>query len=118
MAKIINVMNNLNDLINLAKADGGKFFVIDETGEPKLVIMSIEDYQKMLLGKLQKQVQDIEKINRQIIDAQLAPEHIPSAPAPAIPPAPKVRHQFIDLREEVIDPSFDFEGPKSVADEL
>ena len=39
-------MATLKDLINLAKADGGKFFVMDESGEAKLVIMGIEDYQK------------------------------------------------------------------------
>ena len=45
-------MANLQDLISLAKADGGKFFVIDESGLLQLVIMSVEDYQRLLLGKL------------------------------------------------------------------
>jgi hypothetical protein len=45
-------MANLQDLINLAKVDGGKFFVLDETGEAKLVILPLEEYQKLLLGKL------------------------------------------------------------------
>jgi hypothetical protein len=125
-------MTNLQDLINLAKADGGKFFVIDEKGDAKLVIMNVEDYQRLLLGKLQKQVQqqaeDIEKINREILKAQLqepvatAAESEPPKPKVVIPkitysqtaqPAPM--HERVgraDLREEVIDPSFDFEGPK------
>jgi hypothetical protein len=112
-------MGNLNDLINLAKADGGKFFVIDESGEARLVIMSIEDYQRMLLGKLQKQVRDIEEINKQIIKAQLKDEVAPPFLITEVkPPTPKVSHKFEDLREEVIDLSFDFEGPKTGIDEL
>lgn len=112
-------MPNLNDLINLAKADGGKFFVLDESGEAKLVIMSIEDYERMLLGKLQKQVTDVENINQEILKAQLTEE--PDLPSAAIkgptltnyPPESKN-----DLRAEVIDPSFDFEGPKVEIDDL
>lgn len=138
-------MANLNDIINLAKADGGKFFVMDEQGEAKLVIMSLEDYQKLLLGKLKRQVEDVEKINQMILRAQITEEEIGSLEklnqaeileqksgqndgtnfevamtksekqlfqvmAPEPPkrqPAPS-----IDLRAEVIDPSFDFEGPK------
>lgn len=129
-------MSNLQDLINLAKADGGKFFVIDESGEPKLVIMSVEDYQRLLLGKLQRQVADVEKINREITRAQLEEEKITAAqrlgaqklaPAPAPVFRPPVQYPEaprpaavprVDLREEVIDPSFDFEGPKMDIDDL
>lgn len=117
-------MANLQDLINLAKADGGKFFVIDETGEAKLVIMSIEDYQHMLLGKLQKQVQDVERINKEILKAQLD-ESLPVMPTPPVQSAkgPSVINREpanprVDLRAEVIDPSFDFEGPKTEIDDL
>ena len=106
-------MATLKDLINLAKADGGKFFVMDESGEARLVIMGIEDYQKLLLGKLQKQVEDVEKINRQILEAQL--KEAEAAPEIPKPHAPRPR---VDLREEVIDPSFDFEGPKLEVDDL
>jgi len=115
-------MTNLQDLINLAKADGGKFFVIDEQGEAKLVIMSVEDYQRLLLNKLQKQVQrqaeDVEKINKEILKAQLQEQEpvIPVVPAPKII-TPRVTER-IDLRSEVIDPSFDFEGPKTELDDL
>lgn len=116
-------MANLQDIINLAKADGGKFFVMDETGEAKLVIMPVEDYEKLLLGKLQKQVkqqiEDVEKINREIIKAQL--HEVPSVPEPAVKP-PTFMSMPIparqDLRAEVIDPSFDFEGPKAEVDDL
>jgi hypothetical protein len=106
-------MASLNDLINLANADGGKFFVIDESGDPKLVIMSVDEYQKLLLGKIKREVEDIEEINREILKAQLQ--------EPAIAPSvgPKVRNMpSRDLREEVIDPSFDFEGPKVEIDDL
>jgi hypothetical protein len=112
-------MANLHDIINLAKADGGKFFVLDESGEVSAVILPIADYQKLLLGKLQKQVVDIENINSEILKAQLQePEEIvPEVEKPIRPPAqprvyqaPRIERQ--DLRAEVIDPSFDFEAPK------
>ena len=112
-------MSNFQDIINLAKADGGKFFVIDESGETRLVILPVEEYQKMLLGKLQKQVQDIENINKEIIRAQLS-EGVPAVPIP--PKGPTVTTERatprVDLRAEVIDPSFDFEGPKTDIDDL
>jgi hypothetical protein len=127
-------MATLKDIMNLAKADGGKFFVMDENGDVKLVIMDIEDYQGMLLGKLQKQVQDIETINKEIVKAQLQEEVVPPVTKNGknnsnitIADAPKNNapitqnqnhHQFTDMREEVIDPSFDFEGPKVNIDEL
>src|ERR1700722_5299556 len=104
-------MASIKDIINLAKADGVKFFVIDEQGDPKLVIMGIEDYERMLIGKVAQQVEDIEQINREILRAQIQ--------EPPIAPAPTVRTRVSnDLRQEVIDPSFDFEGPKVEIDDL
>lgn len=114
-------MSNFNDLINLAKADGGKFFVIDEQGNAKLVIMSIEEYQRMLLGKLQRQIADVEQVNKMILKAQLQdePPVVPPAPKPVAPQVTSVdRPARVDLRSEVIDPSFDFEGPKVEIDDL
>jgi hypothetical protein len=116
-------MANLQDLINLAKADGGKFFVLDESGEAKLVIMSIEDYERLLIGKLQRQVQDVESINQEIIKAQLTDEPITTSqnPKPATKGPTIINEPLIsknDLRSEVIDPSFDFEGPKVEIDDL
>jgi hypothetical protein len=139
-------MANLQDIINLAKADGGKFFVIDEQGDVKLVIMNVENYQEMLLGKLKRQIVDVENINQEIIKAQLQEieNTIPVVETPK-PSVPKVEirqdwraqnsnhfqpnlgpterkqngeHNQKDLREEVIDPSFDFEGPKLEIDDL
>ena len=109
-------MSNLQDIINLAEADGGKFFVIDESGEAKLVIMSVEQYQALLLGKLQKQVEDVEDINQEIIKAQLNEDillEVPKTQGPTL-----VQESKTDLRAEVIDPSFDFEGPKVEIDDL
>ena len=45
--------NSLQRLIELAKMDGGKFFVIDEKGNPSLVIMSIDAYEQMLLQQIE-----------------------------------------------------------------
>ena len=59
-------MASIQDLINLAKADGGKFFVLDETGEAKLVILPLAEYQKLLLGKLQRQVNEVENIKSEV----------------------------------------------------
>jgi hypothetical protein len=120
-------MANLQDIINLAKADGGKFFVMDESGDAKLVILSVEDYQRLLLGKLQKQVkqqaEDVEKINREILKAQLQETEIPaSVVEKPLPSGPVVQQRTPtlrqDLRAEVIDPSFDFEAPKVEIDDL
>ncbi len=132
-------MNNLNDLINLAKADGGKFFILDEQGNASLVIMPVEEYQKLLIGKLQKQMLDVEKINKEILNAQLTEDITPVVSDIAIsnkqvekgptvishPPDltrfdghPITRPGAVDLREEVIDPSFDFEGPKLDLDDI
>ncbi len=147
-------MNNLQDIINLAKIDGGKFFVIDETGEAKLVILPMEEYQRLLLGKLQKQILDVENVNKLITKIQLEEditpqnlkgsprsdqqiwsgigaqlqEVIPSVPNPSqVMPQPTVKGPTlshtpaftrVDLRAEVIDPSFDFEAPKVEIDDL
>ncbi|MCX6797348.1 MAG: hypothetical protein NTX98_02615 [Candidatus Doudnabacteria bacterium] len=110
-------MANLKDIIDLSKADGGKFFVMDENGDAKLVIMSVEDYQKMLLGKLKRQIDDVERINKEILKAQLSDAEIPVPIMPQPKPVP-VRQPRVDLREEVIDPSFNFEGPKVEIDDL
>lgn len=122
-------MANLQDLINLSKLDGGKFFVLDESGEVKLVILPIDDYQKLMEGKLVKKMktvaEDVEKVNKEILRAQLQEPEVPVTAE-----IPKPRHsmprvlqertfaQQPDLREEVIDPSFDFEGPKVEIDDL
>jgi hypothetical protein len=112
-------MANLQDIFNLAKADGGKFFVMDETGEPKLVIMDIDEYQKLLLGRVKREVEDIEEINTEILKAQLQEPIADSVVAsPEVKVEQKQKNGMVDMREEVIDPSFDFEGPKIDIDDL
>lgn len=106
-------MATLQDIFNLAKADGGKFFVLDEKGEPKLVILGIDDYQKLLLDKA---VSEAEKINEEIMEARLEEQQTPELPIQQPRVAPS--QSSIDLREEVIDPSFDFEGPKVNLEDL
>ncbi len=114
-------MANINDLINLAKADGGKFFVIDETGEPSLVIMPIEQYEALLLRSGEVESLDVETINKEITQAQIAPEeNLYTEDFKKTESVYKNPNTFLnngirrqpDLRAEVIDPSFDFEMPK------
>jgi hypothetical protein len=99
-------MASLNDLIKLIKSDPGKCFIMDEQGEVQLVLMSMQDYQHLLLEKLQEQVADVEQINQKIISIQLhEPVSDSAIQTPRPPKPPKV-----DLREEVIDPSFNFDA--------
>jgi hypothetical protein len=99
-------MDNLQRLIQLAKADGGKFFVIDENANPVLVIMGIDEYENVLIRKMQNQAEDIEDINRQIQEVVLSEEE-------------QKRRQIQDeLKSEVIDSTFDFENPQSELEEI
>ncbi len=108
-------MASLQDIIKLIEGDNGKVFVVDETGEVKAVILKVEDYQHLLLGKLKRSVKDIEDINREITMAQLTDERpvsavpVPSS-APAVPEPPAMANSTrgVDLRSEVIDPNFNF----------
>lgn len=102
-------MASLQDIINLISADDSKAFIMDESGEIKLVIMGTGEYQRMLLGKLKQQVQDVEAINRRILEAQLVEEkNRPQAMSSddAVSQKPK----RVDMRSEVIDPNFDFDA--------
>lgn len=114
----------MQDIIKLASVDGGKFFVMDEGGEVKLVVLSIDDYVELMEGKLARKLkstaEEVEKINKEIVRAQL--EETPVAPPVPHPASPTFtvtdRPPRVDLREEVLDPSFDFEGPKIEIDDL
>lgn len=89
--------NTIQQLVTLAKADGAKFFVIDETGQPVLVIMGIDDYEQVLLKRIQNQTADIEEANTLIMDAARRE---------------KLHQQEQDqLKSEIIDSSFDFDAP-------
>jgi len=95
---------------------------MDETGELKLVIMDIEEYQKLLLGKIAHTVQEVEKVNHEIMRAQLddVVSEMPQA-QPLSNTAIKNQqnnHHVPESAEEAIDPSFDFEGPKLGIEDL
>ena len=97
--------DNLKKIIELAKADGGKFFVIDEHGNPVLVIMGVAEYEKVLLKKMQNQIEDIEEVNKKIAEAQTEIER-----------EAQIKQQRFEqqeqLRSEIIDSTFDFESPQ------
>jgi hypothetical protein len=107
-------MASLKDLINLIGQDGSKAYVLDETGEIKLVVLSVDEYQRVLRGKLRQQVEDIEAVNKQIVQAQLeddsrAPQALSATSnLPAALGGVKPARSAVDLRSEVIDPNFDF----------
>lgn len=105
-------MDNLQRLIQLAKADGGKFFVIDENGTPQLVIMPIDEYEKVLLKKVQGQIEDIEQINKKILEVQKSTEEF-SGREPRPQSERQVAHD--QLVSEVIDSTFEFEPPPTTA---
>ncbi|MFA5021041.1 MAG: hypothetical protein WC517_03210 [Patescibacteria group bacterium] len=44
-------MPNLQKLVNLLKKTGDKAIIMDETGEPGYVIMTVADYEELILGK-------------------------------------------------------------------
>ena len=91
--------DNLKKLIELAKADSGKFFVIDENGNPQLVIMGIAEYEKVLLRKMHNQIEDIDEINKKIAVAKKQQD------------AETARQlEQEQLKSEVIDSTFMFEG--------
>ncbi len=112
-------MASLQEIITLLGDDNGKVFVIDEAGEVKLVIMNVAEYQKLLLGKLKRQIVDIEKINQEITKAQLLDEVAPPGPAVQTPTVQSNGlPSRVDLRAEVIDPTFDFDAPSVQIEDL
>ncbi|MDB4939969.1 MAG: hypothetical protein JWO40_394 [Candidatus Doudnabacteria bacterium] len=98
--------DNLQKLIKLAKADNGKFFVIDEQGNPVLVIMGIEEYEAVLLKKVANQLEDIEDINRKIIEAQKEEDKVQ-----------KKQALQEELVSEVIDSTFSFEPDQVIVND-
>ncbi len=138
-------MGNLQTFINLAKKTGS-VAIVDEAGEVLGVLLSPEEYDKIsgsLTGGLKqsKHQLDVEEINRQILQAQLAEkwtepsieqhpdhpakgtfrsdhsrkfgrQHVPTdlPTSDAIPTNSSHHIKRQDLREEVLDPSFDFDG--------
>lgn len=102
-------MTSLQDIIKLIQAEHGKAFIMDESGDVKLVIVGMEEYQRMQLGNLKAKIEDPEAVNRRILEAQLEEEAkaiIPESRADFSNPKP----QRIDLRSQVMDPDFNY-GP-------
>jgi hypothetical protein len=97
--------NSFKKLIDLAKLGGNKFFVLDESGEPQLVIMGVDEYEKILVKKIENQLSDIEAINNKIIEAQK--QDISENEATAA--TRRKREEQEQLKSEVIDSTFSFE---------
>src|SRR3990167_7816404 len=108
-------MMNLQDIINLCKNEQGKVFIMDEQGDVTLVILGIDTYKSMQRGgKPVIKVRDPEIVSRKIIKAQLEEDSQP-VPPPVVPivstqPVSRMPRP-VDMREEVIDPSFNFDSP-------
>ncbi len=132
----IVVMKTLEDIIKLCKDEAGKIFVMDEKGDLQLVIMGVGEYQKVKSHQAESrksEMPDPELVNREILKAQLsevgggqgaplAAKGTPWYQATANPyistPPPEIRSNGLpkqrDMREEVIDPSFDFDAPEEI----
>lgn len=63
-------MPNFQKLVNLLKKTGDKAIIMDESGEPGYVIMTVADYEELILGKSGvsglTEVELLDKINRDI----------------------------------------------------
>ncbi len=109
-------MASLQDLIKLINANNSKAFVLDEQGDIKFVILTPGDYQKLTHREPLHSNISPERVNREILKAQLAETNPSRVVAPENLPihkiqSPLVEHKQrpqVDLRSEVIDPNFDF----------
>jgi len=63
-------MPNFQKLVNLLKKTGDKAIIMDENGEPGYVIMTVSDYEELILGESGvsglTEVELLDKINRDI----------------------------------------------------
>lgn len=132
---------NIKQLIELCNTQQGKVLVVDEAGEVKLVIMAPKDFAVLSSGTVAatEPTIDPEQVNQEILNAQLHEEILPPAPAPSTPShisttlSKKAKQLFrsvpadlplaptphgLDLRSEVIDPSFDFDAPVPGMEEI
>lgn len=119
-------MKTVEDIVKLCEGEQGKVFIMDSTGDVKLVLMGVGEYEKLKNhesrimnqeAKPSKQAEsshqplDAETVNKEILIAQLreqAASFVPTPSSPRVEVNPLARQ---DLREEVIDPSFNFDGP-------
>lgn len=82
--------------------------MIDADGEPALVIMGIDEYEQLLLRKVQNQLGDVEQINKEIAEAQAGEQDKLNAK----------QHAQEELVSEVIDSTFSFESENQQRAEL
>lgn len=120
---------NLKDLFQLA-GDSGKLVFVDEDGQVKGVFLDWQNYQALYQKKPQSKIEP-ERVNQEIIQAQLEPELNNHPNLETLPDEPVVMPEQvssiisrragelfnskpfgrsdapdIDLRSEVIDPNF------------
>lgn len=129
-------MKTLEDIIKLCKDEAGKVFIMDEKGDLQLVIMGAAEYgriknQESRTKNEEMHLPEPEVVNREILKAQLANEGAAQGlplGAKGSPWArsansyqsapPEMRSNGLpkqrDMREEVIDPSFDFDAPEEI----
>lgn len=71
-------MKKIARILQLAKEEGGKVFVVDENGNPELVILSMKEYENLKHGlqydrlseKLAEITEQTEMLNNQITEIQ------------------------------------------------
>jgi len=63
-------MANLSKIVNLIKKTGDKAIILDESGEPSFVMMTLNDYENLTLGRSEvaglTEEELLDKINRDI----------------------------------------------------
>lgn len=117
-------MKTLFEIIELLKREQGKGFIMDETGEISYAIVPMRDFERMVRASDDEKL-DAELINHAIVEAQLSDHHegvhsggptLHSQPAPMQSLSQPTAIPRVDLREEVIDPSFNFDAPQTDED--
>lgn len=103
-------MANLKDVIKLCKGENGKVFIVNEAGDLELVIMRAQDYAELKGLQIESKgsLPDPEAVNKEIAKAQAQERVMRPKTGPSLSTIPSDEN---DLREEVIDPSFNFDGP-------
>jgi hypothetical protein len=111
----------MRGLFELLQHEQGKVFVVNQQGQVQCVILGPAEYERLRTGQKPRAAQgsvDTEKINQQILKAQLADDFSwPAKPEAAAPHGPRVS-QVIPTgvpsqkdNDEVIDTTFDFDPP-------
>ncbi|MFA6422694.1 MAG: hypothetical protein WCV92_04830 [Candidatus Buchananbacteria bacterium] len=63
-------MDKFQKIVNLIKKTGDKAIILDQNGDPNCVVMNLEDYEKLILGKSEvrglTETELLDKINRDI----------------------------------------------------